>query len=434
MTTMIMRTTVSARAMLPGVALFLLLLNCISAKADDELTPIESQDLEPAATVEEVIAEGEAIRINDSTNENPDAGRMAEKKRLEKLETDTPSLDLNLYGSVRLHAINTFNLEDLGTSHELGDGASRGGLSGRWNVAHGWDLFGRVETGFDILDTFTSKGQAEDENQLRLANIGLEGEEFFLKYGKSWSVYYTVAGEADRFAIFGGNATGTYNAGTDGGATGTGRADDALQTMVYIDPKGWQSIKPFNLNLQYATGQPIPEVRGQKYDYSWSASAWLESTSNLGVGLAYLHAAVENRESPEVVAAGIDGNATAASIALKTYGDKWLASLILAKLNNIETTELNQYFNGEGAELFVQWQFANDFWLVGGGNWLIPDEDNPLVGDYSVKYGVLGLHYSIDSFNRMLYVEWKDDHGRLSNGLQRKNEFTLGIRWDLGYQ
>ena len=408
-----------------------------SAQDEGELTPIPPTDTEPAATVEEVIAEGEAIRVNDSTNENPEAARIAERQRQEGQtapDEQAPSWELDLYGSVRLHAINTYNIEDDRTDHKLGDGASRIGVSGSWEIKENWDVFGRLESGFDVLDTFTSKGQGSDDGQIRLANIGLDSEHVYLKLGKSWSAYYTVAGAADRFAIFGGDATGAYNAGTDGGASGTGRADDSLQTNFYIDTKNWASIKPFNVNLQYSLGQPIPEVKGEDYDYNWGLSAWLENDSRVGVGLAYHRAAVENPEAAAVRAAGIERDATAASIAFKSYGNKWLASLVLSKLDYIETTDRNLYFQGKGAELFAQWQFARDFWLVGGGNWLIPDDDQTLAGDYQVKYGVVGVHYSIDSFNRMLYVEWKDDHSRLTDGRSLKNEFTLGIRWDLGYE
>ena len=403
----------------------------------DQLQQIQTGDLQPAASMEEVVAKGEAIRINESTNEDPEAARIGEKQRDAQLHSEDihqPRWKVDLYGSLRLHAINTFNLEDGDSSHKFGDGASRVGASGSWAASGNWDIFGRVETGFDLLDTFTSKAQGSDDGQLRLANIGLDGEHVYLKAGKSWSVYYTVAGAADRFAIFGGDATGAYNAGSDGGATGTGRADDALQTKIYISPPQWANIQPFNLNLQYALGQPIPEVSNQDYDYSWGLSAWLENKSRVGIGLTYHRARIENLQAPQVREAGIQGDATAAALAFKTYGDKWLMSLVLSKLDNIETTEQKKYFNGKGAELFAQWKFARDFWLVGGGNWLLPQDNATQAGDYEVKYGVLGVHYSIDSFNRVIYTEWKDDHGRLSNGRKRKNEFTVGIRWDLGYK
>ena len=419
------------------VAALLWLIATNPTGADEVLPSTKTGELNPAESIEVVIKEEEAERVNESSNENPDASRIAEKRRGESAPAgsieDKPRWELDLYDSLRLHAINTFTPDEGDTGHEVGDGASRIGLSSSWSFADNWDLFGRVESGFDIIDSFTPKAQGSDDGQLRLANIGLDGEYVYFKAGKSWSVYYTVAGAADRFAIFGGDAAGAYNANSDGGATGTGRADDALQTMIYIDTKRWTNVEPFNLNLQYALGQPIPHVRGQDYDYSWGMSAWLESGSRLGIGLAYHRAAVENLQASEIREAGIDGDAIATSLALKTYGHKWLASLVISKLDNIETTEQNLYFSGDGAELFAKYEFAEDIWLVAGGNWLVPDGDNQNIGDYDVKYGVLGLHYSIDASNRLLYVEWKDDHGTLTDGRKRKNELTLGIRWDLGY-
>jgi hypothetical protein len=262
--------------------------------------------------------------------------------------------------------------------------------------------------------------------------VGLDSDNVYVKIGKSWSSYYTVAGAADRFAIFGGNAAGIYNAATDGGATGTGRADDAIQTRLYVDPRGFWDIVPFNLNLQYQLSQPIPEVRGQDYKYSYSASGWLENQSRVGIGFAYHRAAVENPAAPEVIAAGINGDAVARAIAIKTYGERWLASLVWADLDNIETTDQFIYFEGKGIELYANWNISGNFWLVGGGNWLSPDSGEAGVGDYEVQYGIMGVHYTFDSFRRMVYAELRNDHGTSANGRSRDNEITIGVRWDFG--
>ena len=53
--------------------------------------------------------------------------------------------------------------------------------------------------------------------------------------GKNWSAYYQVGGWTDRMQGAGGAALGVYNAQTDGGPTGTGRADTTLQTRLTID-------------------------------------------------------------------------------------------------------------------------------------------------------------------------------------------------------
>ena len=110
-----------------------------------------------------------------------------------------------------------------------------------------------------------------------------------------------------------------------------------------------------------------------------------------------------------------------------------MASLVFSRLENIETTDQFLYFDGTGAELFAQWQFRDRWWLAGGGNYLDPDSDDPDAGQYQIRYLVLGVRYTFDSFNRMLYAEWRDDYGKMADGTRRGNEFTVGFRWDFGY-
>jgi len=192
-----------------------------------------------------------------------------------------PTFDF--YCNVRLHGINNFNENDELTEISLGDGASRVGIRGEWNFTEHWGVFGRAEAGFDILDTFTPKGTGDDvDNKInqRLLYGGVNSDNLTATWGKNWSAYYQVAGMTDRFSIFGGNAAGVYNAGTDGGAVGTGRADDVFQLKLYTSSLKAIRIKPFNLNLQFQEGQPIPGVEGQRYGKAWGASAWLESQTN----------------------------------------------------------------------------------------------------------------------------------------------------------
>ena len=54
-------------------------------------------------------------------------------------------------------------------------------------------------------------------------------------------------------------------------------------------------------------------------------------------------------------------------------------------------------------------------------------------GEYEVSYYVVGMRYTFDSFKRMLYAEYRFDNGILFNGTKRKDEITIGFRWDFGY-
>jgi len=386
-------------------------------------TPVAEDELETIPDAREAEA---------ALNEDPEAQRRTQVQEQPELFDAWPSFQL--YGSVRLHVINNLDVERERTEISLGDGASRVGARAEWKFAEKWRLFGRAEAGFDVLDTFTSKGSADEGKGLdgRLYYGGLQSDDLIAIWGKNWSAYYQIAGMADRFSIFGGQAAGVYNAGTDGGATGTGRADDVLQARIYTSSLKTLRIKPFNLNLQYQHGQPIPHVFNRSYGNAYGASAWLETQSDRGIGLAWNRAEITDLNDPLIEEAGISGHATAFALATRMYGDRWYAALVLSRLENVETTDQLRYIDGVGVELYVQWQFRNRWWMVAGGNWLDPDSDDPDAGAYEIAYGVLGLRYTLDSFRRMLYAEYRWDNGRFFDGTDRKDEFTVGLRWDFG--
>lgn len=377
----------------------------------------------------------QAAREEAALNEDPEAQRRSQIEDSPILRSLWP--DFEFYGSVRLHAINNFNEQDELTEFNLGDGASRIGLRGELQISEKWWLFGRAEAGFDVLDTFTPKAGEEGADysglNKRLLVGGFDSKNASATFGKNWSAYYKIAGMADRFSIFGGSGVGVYNANTDGGATGTGRADEVFQARIYTNSLKALSIKPFNLNVQYQDKQPIPHVSGKHYGSAYGASAWLESLGDRGIGLAYQRSKIDF-EDPLIKAAGIDGDALAGAMAFRMYGEKWYAALVVAQLENVMTTDQLKYINGRGGELYIQWQVKDKWWVIGGGNWFTPFEEDPDAGSYEVNYAVLGLRYTFDSFNRMLYAEYRLDSGILWNGTPRKNELTIGIRWDFGHQ
>ena len=395
---------------------------------DDEVQPpeIEERRADEAALNEDPEAQRRARRLASEQPTEEGSKETAEPKSTGSLE---------LYASVRVHAINNYDVETGSHSAKVGDGNSRAGLRAEWEFQPGWYLFGRAELGFNILDSFTTRANegGDDGIETRLAYAGVDQESFAIVLGKNWSAYYQVAGTTDRFAIFGGSASGIYNAGTTGEATGTGRAEEVLQARLYMssDHRLFRNIKPFNLHLQYQRGQPIPTVDGEEYDYSYGASAFLETNNEYAIGIAYNIASVpEGRMA--IQDAGIDGDATALAVATRAYGDRWYAGLLVSRLENMETTDQRRYFNGTGVEIYSQWEFKKDWWLIGGANLLDPDDDDPDAGQYRVRYAVIGGRYSIDSFKRMIYVEYRLDEGRLADGRPAKDELTVGIRWDFG--
>ncbi len=373
-------------------------------------------------------------------NEDPEAQRhvMREIEESEAAATGIASPDpysLEFYGSARVHAINTFDVQTGETRNRVGDGNSRLGLRGEWQFSPGWFLFSRYEAGVDVVESFSTREDAFGDGGLktRLANVGIEHDKFILVAGQNWSAYYQVAGITDRFAIFGGSASGIYNAGTAGQQTGTGRAEDVIQARTYVQTENWMPwLKPFNLNVQYQLGQPIPGIGAIDYEYGYSASAFLETENELGIGVAYNRAVVPPDTSGLLLASGIDGDSTALAISTRSFGERWYVSLLYSRLENMEVTNEGTYFDGQGVELFGQWEFSKNWWLIGGFNSLEPNADEVDAGQFRIRYSVLGARYTFRSFERMVYFEYRLDDGRFTDGSRGKDEFTVGVRWDFG--
>jgi predicted porin len=380
----------------------------------------------------------ERRRDEAALNEDPEAQRRSRAQA--GLEDPTANVTLkswefDFYASARVHYVNTFDIETFERENQVSDGNSRAGVRAEWEFKPEWSLYGRAEFGFDVVESFSSRAQRFGDGGLetRLLFAGIDHDNFTLVYGQNWSAYYQIAGITDRFAIYGGSASGIYNAGTVGQATGTGRAGDVLQARVYVDDEKWLgNFKPFNLNMQVQRSQPIPRVDGESYDFGIGASAWLETQTEFGIGLAYNRSRIENIQKPAIIDAGIDGDAIAAAVSTKAFGDRWFVSAVYSDLRNIETTELGEYFNGYGLEVYAQWEVVEDWWVIGGVNALDAVDDSPSIGEYRVRYTVVGGRYSFDSFKRMVYVEYRINEGRLTDGTFLEDEITVGVRWDFG--
>jgi predicted porin len=299
-------------------------------------------------------------------------------------------------------------------------------------------VFARAEAGFKLLEEIgvlananNPSGGRGDTFFRRLLYVGYESPDFFLIAGKAWSVYYKVTGFTDRFSGTGGSASGTYNAGTDGGYTGTGRAENTLQTRMLIDflPQRW-GIEPFSLNIQLQDGEPIPGLKGHRYGRALGLSALLATREHFSFGVAYNHARVPDSNDPELRSRGIDGDATALALGARWFDDDWYLATVIARLLNHEATDEDNYFDGWGWELYAQYRLRGKWWLTGGWNWLRPDADQPLAGDYRVKYGVLGLRYALKGFDRYLYLNLRGDSSLNQDGSGLGDVVTAGLRWN----
>jgi predicted porin len=367
---------------------------------------------------------------------NEDPLEKQEEKVLEQAVTDAPTPRVfELYGSARIRYRVTEN------DKFWADGGSRFGLSARKEIKPNFWLFGRGEAGINLLestDFLLNRGSAASGGKLgdniftRLLYVGVETPDFMVNAGKNWSTYYRVTSFTDRFQGTGASASGTFNVATDGGYTGTGRADRVLQTRVQINPlRDDPVIKPFKLNLQVQHGESIPAIEDANYDTTIGASALFQTRQNFGAGLAYNHASIDSENLEKAKPYGIDGDATALALGLRWFSDNWYLGTVMSRLKNHEATDELIYFDGTGLEVYGQYRVHKQWWAVAGGNYLRPDTDQTQAGEFKVNYGVLGIRYSIREFEQMIFANVRLNNGRSQDGTPLGDVYTIGVRWDL---
>lgn len=389
-------------------------------------------------------AVGQRVIDEAAMDQDPESARRFVTHFARRGEAQLPADEspLKLYGSLRIQAIRNgteVSNDNQRSGFTLGDSGSRIGarLQGTFGDTT-TAVSARLEAGFNILDVFSANASSGDGNEGRTLNprlyfVAIDSPFAFASYGKNWSTYYKVAGMTDRFAVFGGDTSGVFNAGTDGGASGTGRADEVLQTRLYVDAFGKLPVKPFNLNLQYQRHQPIPLVDDADFGDQFGASAWFETEAGWGLGIAYNLSEIDDPKTAQIAAAGLDGDDRALAFSTRWSGEHWYASLVWSRQDNHATNDQDLYVDGRGVELYSQWEFRRRWWLVAGGNWFKADDADPQAGRYEVDKKIFGLRRTIDSFNRMFFLEYQRNDGTGFNGEPSDDELSLGIRWDFGY-
>lgn len=398
----------------------------------DLAVPVEDSDDQASNPAPEPVAD-EGRERELAAEEDPMAKRQG--KIVKELVTEVVEHgDWSLYGSVRIR----FRESDLDSGWS--DGGSRIGLTGGWRFNPKLRVFGRGEAGFNILDQgnfLLNRGdrpQGQKFNDTffrRLLYVGVETPGAVVTAGKNWSTYYRVSSFTDRFQGTGASASGTYNASTDGGYTGTGRADGVLQARVFFDTFGRKrAFKPLGLGLQFQDGQPIPGFPDKNYETTVGVSSVHEDDNGLAIGIAYNHASIDDADIPELRAGGIDGDATALVIGTRWYGERWYVGTVVSRLENHETTDQGTYFDGRGWEVYAQYNLLGNWWAVGGWNKLKPDAGEVQAGAFKIDYGVLGVRYSFMQFRQMIFANVRLNSSMTQDGSNAGDVYTIGVRWD----
>jgi hypothetical protein len=393
-------------------------------KESDKTTPEEKE-----SAVEKSAAEDRERGAHEDPMHASRVRRIL--KRIDKKKT-APN-EFELYGSLRIR------YRDTGGEAEFQDGGSRIGAAGHLRVRKNYFLFARYEAGFNMLareETGSGNGEhkgggIKDSLFRRLAYVGLDSQHGYIAVGKNWSTYYDVSHITDRFTGTGASASGTFNAQTDGGPTGTGRANKALQSKLSLKILPEKRFKPLGLNFQVQHGNAIPFGNGADYGTAFGVSALATTRKNFSIGAAYNHADIDLGKYPSLRNIGITGSARALLLGARTFGHRWYAGLVVSRLENHSTTDEGVYFDGWGSELYGQFRVFDRWWIAGGYNWLKPDSNQSQAGRYRVKYSVLELRYSFTAFRQMFFANVRFNDGVKADGTPGDNVYTIGVKWDM---
>jgi len=365
-----------------------------------------------------------------------------QKAEMEKVTTGTnPKVDymgmFNPYGSLR----NIVSISD--DTAQVQDNASRVGIN--LNTFGAIKVFGTAEWGVNLVrseTTFnagasTAEGFGvitQDTQQVFAARLGFLGVDFGkfgrLSFGKQNSTHYDVTQyTTDRFNVFGGQSTATYVAGTDGGQSGTGRAD---QTILYH--LKFAKIFDFGAQGQLRTGDTPQAFNG--FGFSLQAAV----LPGLKIGGAY-NKTYFNPQLSQVV---FNGGGTD-YWTLGARGDwrnlEWGA--VWARQSNGDiafvpdpaggSEPLAVGFSANGIELYSRLKFGK-FAAVLGFEDYIPHDLNRLINpDFKTRYAILGAEWH---FSKAGYAFFEARLGDSvdAGGVDVSDAAAIGFRYDFNWK
>ncbi len=325
----------------------------------------------------------------------------------------------NPYGSFRAHMALS------GRNVSVENNSSRLGLMMISDRRSGWILSVRGEWGINLVKNET--GFSLDENDdtewstlkegnpdqtiwTRLGYVGVEyegtGE---LSIGKRWSVYSEVASWTDLFDVFGGWASGQYPGGTDGGYTGTGRAEKVLMYR--------HTVKGVFIGVQ----MQMRGTGGRVVD-SYGLASYLSVAEGLSVGAAWNDARVNDQVRQNIP--GVLDHARALVTGVKYEKDSFYAAGIYSWQDGNEAAHNEEHtviYSCHGAELFVQGNIAEAFRLHGGFNLRITRDPHPtLPENFELRHYIVGAAWYIRP-TTYIYSEFLLDDGIYADGHGRDN-------------
>ena len=327
-------------------------------------------------------------------------------------------LPAKLYVSIRPQLTNSNDDGKL----ELTNGGSRGGFYYYYQFNEDLELTFQYEAGVDLnADTrFINASDASNTNR-RLSYFALKYFDNSFIAGKYWSAYYDIAGFTDQFIAYGAQASGAFSSEP----SGTGRADKMLQLR--------RENEIYNLTLQTQFRHDTLNNWNTDYDFTLGGSIVYKGLEDYKLGAA-INFGRFDEINPQMQSDGIVGDDFSSIIGLTYKKNSFGVSSVLSYTKNHMSDDQGIYFNGVGAELYMQYDIDENIRIAGGGNWLFP-EDDEYKGKYSVNDLILSFQYTFGerTFDDMVYVELSLPNGKFADGEKKDASIAIGLRYLLDY-
>ncbi len=328
---------------------------------------------------------------------------------------------MEIYGSFRFRS----GVSSAG-DFEIDDKFSRVGLRGELPMGEGLTAFARVEMGLNIVkspgqlafsgDPGFAYGEDQDAVTTRLGLLGVRTPVGDFSWGKQWSPYYDLGEFTDRFNIFGGEAVGVYNL-ADGDPSGTGRASSALQYRV-----SYRALS-FAAQVQNrSTGG-----NDQNFADTYGGFLGISPAEGMTLGVAF-NEVRDGVEDPAPDTKEVSEGDQAVALGVSVDRGRWSVQYTVASLEEHEKDDEGRFFSGWGTELFVAFLPAEAWQLLGGFNYLTPEDEHP--GEYRIAYGLVGAEYSFVN-DSAVFLEVKLEGTRDSAGDgSRPTIYGVGMRFN----
>jgi len=305
------------------------------------------------------------------------------------------------------------------------------GVKGKWNFDESdkYYFFTTAEVGLhlvsrnDFIEISADPGESYSKvNQTFYARqgfIGIGTPYGRISIGKQWGVHYTLAGNVDNMYMFGADAIGVYNARTDGGPSGTGRADQAIK-YEYTKNNYYIGLQGQFRNVT---------SRDRKFaDAFAAASSYDFDGIKIGVSYAKVFDGVDSVTHGE---AKINDEMLAGFFGIDKKNIHF--AVIGMIFNNHEVTDLYRFYRGYGIEYNLKINFGkNKRWsFVNNVSFMAPMKSEGL-SFFSNWYAFeLARRFSL---NTVLFVGFKIDGSTMSDG-SKSNLHTgaVGFYYNFNY-